>query len=172
MYNPSPYQAMEHFHHPGSLFMPLSGQSLLSSCRSNPFSLKKKKAFLEFHINGIKQHAHIMCLRFIHFVACLSTLSLFYHQVVVIGLSIFLFTDSLLGTIVKKAAVNILVHVFLWTYVFLWVNLLKWSCWVIWQVCLQYNYLIVKYLFKYLPFSLLGWLYFYYCVVVLYIDLI
>lgn len=44
MYNPSPYQAMEHFHHPGSLFMPLSGQSLLSSCRSNPFSLKKKKS--------------------------------------------------------------------------------------------------------------------------------
>ena len=69
-----------------------------------------------------------MFSRFIHVLACISTLFLFYDQIISPCIDIpFLFINSPvdglldcfhLGAVMNNVAINICVQVFVWTYVF------------------------------------------------------
>jgi hypothetical protein len=88
------------------------------------------------------------CVWLIYVVVCFSTLFLCCHTVSLYGYATLYFSHwsahGHLGcfyflTSMNNAAMNIYVHVFVWTVSFSWVCPWEWSCWVTWTLCLPFG---------------------------------
>ena len=115
---------------------------------TNLLSISAGLPVLDIHVNGMTQCAFyvwilsliILFSIFIHVVEWITLHSFFYDWMLFYCMDVTHFVHSFLNwaffhslAAVNNAAMNICVHVFVWTaFVFFWVNTEEWNCRIIW----------------------------------------